>query len=127
MTLRDPEVMQPAYKTGNGVAMLSNRVSHFYDLQGPSMTIDVGCSTGLVALHQGCRSLQSGESSISIVGAAITLLSPDMFIALGLAGYAFFIHILEMALANNYLAFLAPVENASPGMIEQMVMVEEKV
>lgn len=50
------------------------------------MTIDVGCSTGLVALHQACRILQSGESDICIVGAAIHLLSPDMFIALGLAG-----------------------------------------
>lgn len=50
------------------------------------MTIDVGCSTGLVALHQACRILQSGESDLSIVGAAIHLLSPDEFIALGLAG-----------------------------------------
>jgi acyl transferase domain-containing protein len=86
MTIRDPELIQPAYKTGNGIAMLSNRISHFYDFQGASMTIDVGCSTGLVALHQACRILQSGESDISIVGAAIHLLSPDMFIALGLAG-----------------------------------------
>ncbi|KKK24815.1 hypothetical protein P175DRAFT_0548914 [Aspergillus ochraceoroseus IBT 24754] len=86
LTIRDPEVMQPAYKTGNGTAMLSNRISHFYDFRGASMTIDVGCSTGLVAVHQACRSLQSGESDLSIVGAAITLLSPDMFIALGLAG-----------------------------------------
>ncbi|KAI0481329.1 polyketide synthase [Xylariaceae sp. FL0804] len=86
MTLRDPATMQPAYKTGNGIAMLSNRISHFYDFQGPSMTIDVGCSTGLVALHQACQSLRAGESDISIVGCSAICLSPDTFIALSLAG-----------------------------------------
>jgi acyl transferase domain-containing protein len=55
------------------------------------MTIDVGCSTGLVALHQACQSLRSGESDISIVGSALSLLSPDQFIALGLAGYIIFL------------------------------------
>lgn len=63
------------------------------------MTIDVGCSTGLVALHQACRNLQLGESDLSIVGAAITLLSPDMFIALGLAGYAVILNNLCMLCA----------------------------
>lgn len=86
VALRDPETMQPSYKTGNGIAMLSNRISHFYDFQGPSMTIDTGCSTGLVALHQACHSLRSGESDISIVGSSLICLSPDMFIALELSG-----------------------------------------
>lgn len=87
--MRDPEIMPISYITGNGTAMLSNRISHFYDFQGASMTIDVGCSTGLVALHQACRTLQSGESDVSIVGAASTMISPDMFISLSTAGYAF--------------------------------------
>ena len=62
-------------------------ILHFYDFQGPSMTIDVGCSTGLVALHQACQSLRSGESEISVVGSSLVLLSPDMFIAMSIAGY----------------------------------------
>ncbi|KAH6660300.1 polyketide synthase [Truncatella angustata] len=86
MTLRDPETMQPSYKTGNGIAMLSNRISHFYDFHGASMTIDVGCSTSLVALHQACQSLRSGESDVSIVGSSLVCLSPDMFIAMSIAG-----------------------------------------
>ncbi|KAI0015263.1 polyketide synthase [Xylariomycetidae sp. FL0641] len=86
MTLRDPDTMQPSYKTGNGIAMLSNRISHFYDFQGPSMTIDVGCSTSLVALHQACQSLRSGESDVSIVGSSLICLSPDMFTAMTIAG-----------------------------------------
>lgn len=129
MTVRDPETMLPAYKTGNGIAMLSNRISHFYDFRGASMTIDVGCSTGLVALHQACRNLQLGESDISIVGAAITLLSPDMFIALGLAGCAFPLNYRSMlgtTHANSYLVFLVLKVNASHGMTGLRGMVEEK-
>ncbi|MET9799091.1 SDR family oxidoreductase, partial [Nocardiopsis alba] len=37
---------------GNHNAFLANRVSHFLDLRGPSMTIDTLCSSSLVALHQ---------------------------------------------------------------------------
>ena len=81
---RDPEAMPAPFLTGNGTAMLSNRVSHFYDLQGPSMSIDTGCSAGLVALHQGCRSIQSGESELSIVGASTTILNPDLYIAMSM-------------------------------------------
>ncbi|KAI0116097.1 polyketide synthase [Hypoxylon sp. NC0597] len=78
---RDPESLPAAFLTGNGTAMLSNRISHFYDLYGPSMSIDTGCSSGLVALHQGCRSIHTGESDMAIIGASSLMLSPDLFIA----------------------------------------------
>ena len=104
MTLRDPETMQPSYKTGNGIAMLSNRISHFYDFQGASMTIDVGCSTGLVALHQACQSLRCGESDVSVVGSSLVCLSPDMFIAMAIAGYDHFVAFptLAVPLTDSY-------------------------
>lgn len=79
---RDPDTLPASFLTGNGTAMLSNRISHFFDLQGPSMSIDTGCSSGLVAIHQGCRSILWGESDVSIVSASNLLLSPDLFIAL---------------------------------------------
>lgn len=67
--------------------MLSNRISHFFDLQGPSVTVDTGCSSGLTALHLGVSSLRSGESSMSVVGASSMLLNPDMFISGSTQGY----------------------------------------
>ncbi|KAJ6153516.1 hypothetical protein N7470_006475 [Penicillium chermesinum] len=80
--IRDPENLPASFITGNGGAMLSNRISHFYNLTGPSMTIDTGCSSSAVAIHQGCRNLQAGESDLSLVGASSVLLNPDMFIAM---------------------------------------------
>lgn len=50
------------------------------------MTIDTGCSTTLVALHQAIENLRSGASEMSIVGGANVLLNPDNFKALGSFG-----------------------------------------
>ncbi|PBP25422.1 hypothetical protein BUE80_DR003887 [Diplocarpon rosae] len=79
--ISDSEILPRPFITGNGSAMLSNRVSHFFDLRGPSMTIDTGCSTGMVAVHQACRSIQSGDSDIAVVGASAVLLNPDIVLS----------------------------------------------
>ncbi|RYP24609.1 hypothetical protein DL765_000435 [Monosporascus sp. GIB2] len=83
---RDPESMPPSTLTGNYTAMLSNRVSHFYDFQGASMSIDTGCSAALAALHQGCQAIRLGESNVSIIGASNVILNPDIYIAMSSLG-----------------------------------------
>nr|ALQ32778.1 putative polyketide synthase [Fusarium babinda] len=77
--MRDPETIPRFFVTGNGVAMMSARVSHFFDLRGPCLTLDTGCSTGLTALHQACQSIRSGESKMAVVSGSNLLLNPDMF------------------------------------------------
>jgi len=44
---RDPESRAPAATVGIGRAMLSNRISHFLNIKGASMTIDTACSGSL--------------------------------------------------------------------------------
>lgn len=78
--LRDPETLPRSLLMGVGAAMASNRLSHFFDLRGASMSIDTGCSTTLTALHQACQNLRTGESDMSIIGGANVLLNPDNFI-----------------------------------------------
>ena len=84
--VKDPESLPPSLLTSNYTTMFANRISHFYDLQGASMTIDTGCSSGLVALHQGCQTIHSGESNISIIGASSIIMSEDMFIGMSTLG-----------------------------------------
>ncbi|KAJ4253425.1 hypothetical protein NW762_010583 [Fusarium torreyae] len=86
--MRRPESLPRYYLTGNGGAMASNRISHFFDLKGASATIDTACSSSLTALHLACQSLRTGDSTMSIVGGVNLILNPDMFIALSTLGMA---------------------------------------
>ena len=47
---------------------LSTRVSHRLDLIGPSMTVQTGCSTSLVAVQLACQALQTGQCSLALAG-----------------------------------------------------------
>lgn len=61
---KDPELLAKYLAVGNGTAMLANRLSWFYDLRGPSISLDTGCSSSLNALHLSCQSLRSRESTM---------------------------------------------------------------
>jgi len=49
---------------GTGTAILSNRISWFFDFKGPSISVDTACSSSLVALHLACQSIRAGESEM---------------------------------------------------------------
>ncbi|KAM3558509.1 hypothetical protein ARSEF4850_004574 [Beauveria asiatica] len=66
--------------TGTGPAISSNRISYFFNLRGPSFTVDTGCSSGFVALHQAVQSLRSGETSQCFVGGVNLMLDPQRFV-----------------------------------------------
>ncbi|RDW76674.1 type I polyketide synthase [Aspergillus mulundensis] len=77
--IRDEDKLPRFLPIGTLSAMSSNRISHFFDLKGASMTVDTGCSTALVALHQAVLGLRTGEADMSIVSGCNIMLSPDMF------------------------------------------------
>lgn len=62
--MRDAQYLAPDCATGNGIAIMSNRISYFFDIHGPSMTVDTGCSASLICIHQAVQSLLNGESSM---------------------------------------------------------------
>jgi len=47
---------------------LAARISYTLDLKGPSSMIYTACSTSLVAIHQACRALLTGECKIAMAG-----------------------------------------------------------
>ncbi|KAB2571293.1 Highly reducing polyketide synthase curS1 [Lasiodiplodia theobromae] len=75
--VRDFGNMPKYHILGTSEEMISNRVSHFFDIHGPSATVQTACSSSLVATHLGCQSLRSGESEMAIVGGVGMILSPD--------------------------------------------------
>lgn len=78
--IRDHNTMPSYYATGTSRAIISNRVSYFFDWHGPSMTIDTACSSSLIALHQGVQSLRNGECRIAVACGTQLLLGPEMYI-----------------------------------------------
>jgi acyl transferase domain-containing protein/thioesterase domain-containing protein/acyl carrier protein len=54
--------------TGNDKDFLATRVSHLFDLHGPSVNIQTACSTSLVAVHYACQSLLNGECDMALAG-----------------------------------------------------------
>jgi len=66
--------------TGNTLSIAANRLSYLLNLRGPSIVVETACSSSLVAVHFACRSLQSGESNLCLVGGVSLMLSPEPFI-----------------------------------------------
>jgi len=58
---------------------IAGRLSYFYKLYGPSVTVDTACSTGATALHTACRSMLFGDCNLSIVTASKYLFYPEEF------------------------------------------------
>jgi acyl transferase domain-containing protein len=73
----------PKYQIlGTSEEMVSNRISHFLDIHGPSATIHTACSSSLVATHVACQSIRSGEAEMAIAGGVGIILTPDSSMSL---------------------------------------------
>ncbi|MDD5273922.1 MAG: beta-ketoacyl synthase N-terminal-like domain-containing protein, partial [Methylovulum sp.] len=64
---------------------IANRVSQFFDFQGPSVAIDTMCSSALVAIHNACESLRNQECRLAIAGAVNLSIHPDKYLGLSQA------------------------------------------
>ncbi|MCY1022597.1 beta-ketoacyl synthase N-terminal-like domain-containing protein [Pyxidicoccus sp. MSG2] len=61
---------------------IANRVSYFFDLQGPSLAVDTACSSSLTALHLACESLRSGDCRLALAGGVNLSTHPYKYLAL---------------------------------------------
>jgi acyl transferase domain-containing protein len=63
--------------TGLHRSMIANRISYTLGLQGPSLTVDSGQSSALVAVHLACESLRRGETELAVAGGVNLVIVPD--------------------------------------------------
>lgn len=63
-----PEYLDHQSFAGIARGMIANRVSYAFGLRGPSLTVDSGQSSSLVAVHLACESLRRGESALAVAG-----------------------------------------------------------
>ena len=78
----ESEAMEEPYGfEGNTLSMASGRIAYTMGLAGPALTLDTACSSGLMAVHLGCRNLEDGDCDLAFAGAAYVMLEPRKFVA----------------------------------------------
>ncbi len=82
---RDLSVIDGYTTQNNTFAYAANRISFFYDLRGPSMALDTHCSSSLLAVHQACVSVWTGESDWALAGGVNLVLAPDADVSMSKA------------------------------------------
>ncbi|UBI35339.1 type I polyketide synthase [Streptomyces mobaraensis] len=75
-----PREITPYTMVGGALSLAANRVSHAFDLRGPSMSVDTACSSALVALDRACRALRDGSCRTALCGGVNVLLNPQQFL-----------------------------------------------
>jgi len=76
----DLSAIGPNTATGNTSSVASNRLSYAFDLHGPSLSLDTACSSSMVAFHQACQSIRSGETDMALTGGISLHLHPYGFL-----------------------------------------------
>ncbi|MFE0651497.1 beta-ketoacyl synthase N-terminal-like domain-containing protein, partial [Streptomyces sp. NPDC059534] len=84
---RQGEEAASAYTlTGIQRGILANRVSYALGLRGPSMTVDSGQSSSLVAVQAACESLRRGETTVALAAGVNLNLLPETTDTIGRFG-----------------------------------------
>jgi acyl transferase domain-containing protein len=86
MQSRDADYLTRYNAKGMGTSILGNRISHVFNLQGPSLVIDTACSSSLYCLHVACAALQNYECDAAIVAGANLIQSVEQHIGTMKAG-----------------------------------------
>ncbi|QUX26969.1 SDR family NAD(P)-dependent oxidoreductase [Nocardiopsis akebiae] len=69
-------------------ASIANRVSYYFNLRGPSMSVDTMCSSSLTAIHLACRSLRWGDCETAVAGGVNLSLHPNKYLLLSQGRFA---------------------------------------
>ncbi|KAK4125871.1 hypothetical protein N657DRAFT_662264 [Parathielavia appendiculata] len=86
---RDPEDQVPGTSIGLSRSILSNRIRHFLDITGPSITLNTACSSTLIAIDMACSYLQSHQADGMFVAGLLLFMDPGAILDSGPMGGAF--------------------------------------
>ncbi|MCV7348957.1 SDR family NAD(P)-dependent oxidoreductase [Mycobacterium parmense] len=75
------ETIEAHFITGNALNVIAGRVAFALGLEGPAMAVDTACSASLVAVHQACQALHSGDCDMALAGGVNVLVSPASIVA----------------------------------------------
>ncbi|KAF9884961.1 hypothetical protein FE257_000871 [Aspergillus nanangensis] len=77
MAFKEPAFRHGLAATGVDPGIISNRVSHVFNLRGPSMLVNTACSSSVYAIHNACNALRNKECPAAVVGGVNLVLTVD--------------------------------------------------
>ena len=77
MGVSNRSVINQNTAAGMMMTMLSNRISHAFDLRGPSLSIDTACSSSLTAFNYGFQDVRNGICDMAVVGGVNIMTRPE--------------------------------------------------
>lgn len=77
---------RPLVLSGNSAA-IANRISYFFNLNGPSIALNTMCSSSLTTVHLACQSLILGECETAIAGGVNVTLHPNKYVSLSYGNF----------------------------------------
>jgi acyl transferase domain-containing protein/acyl carrier protein len=83
---RHLEAIAPHTTTGQDLSVIAGRISYTLGFQGPSLTVNTGCSASLVAVHLACQAIRAGECLQAVAGGVSLILSPYGHVAMSKFG-----------------------------------------
>ncbi|MEU4625087.1 type I polyketide synthase [Actinoplanes sp. NPDC023801] len=72
--------------TGLNRGVIANRVSYAFRFTGPSVTVDAGQASSLVAVHLAVQSLRAGEATVALAAGVQLNLAPESTLSLAAFG-----------------------------------------
>ncbi|UED87414.1 SDR family NAD(P)-dependent oxidoreductase [Streptomyces profundus] len=73
---RIPKESQAYLGASVAPAFASGRLSYLLDLNGPTLTVDTGCTSSAVSLHLATQALRRGECDVALAGGVTVLAFP---------------------------------------------------
>ncbi|KAI0867673.1 putative polyketide synthase [Hypoxylon argillaceum] len=74
---RDPDYLHRYSSTGSNMSIIANRISHVFNLRGPSLTINTACSSSLYCIHSALSGIANGDCEAAIVAGINLIFSPE--------------------------------------------------
>ncbi|QZZ32132.1 non-ribosomal peptide synthetase [Streptomyces sp. ST1015] len=73
--------------TSSSYASVANRVSYFFDLDGPSVGLDTMCSSSLTAMHLAAQAIRAGDCDTAVAGGVNISSHPLKYLQLSRGGF----------------------------------------
>ncbi|KAI5918779.1 reducing type I polyketide synthase 10 [Camillea tinctor] len=86
MQMKNVDELHTYSATGMGTTILANRISHVFNMLGPSLVLDTACSSTLYCLHVASAALANGECDAAVVAGSNLIQSPEQHIGTMKAG-----------------------------------------